>query len=175
MVLVGLVSGQQVVAAEPIFGFMDGKFYDESQSLKYVCFMDGNCYDLEGTFVTKRTIPTTSNVNIPMSVPTIADPVKVIPTSVEVNFTTLVGYTILPGKTFADILIPNARKGDKITLTVNGQVYEKTFDDNYINQIASYLNLNVPNLTSATQYPFTLRVDRGDEYGITNGSLTTKL
>lgn len=29
-----------------VFGFADGKYYDESQSLKYMCFGDGNCYDM---------------------------------------------------------------------------------------------------------------------------------
>lgn len=35
-------------AAETVFGFLDGKFYDSTATLRYQCFMDGNCYDLEG-------------------------------------------------------------------------------------------------------------------------------
>lgn len=38
-----------------VFGFMDGKFYDSTSTLKYLCFMDGKCYDLNGVFSFERT------------------------------------------------------------------------------------------------------------------------
>lgn len=37
-----------------VLGFGDGKFYDENQSLKYLCFTDNNCYDLNQHFAFKR-------------------------------------------------------------------------------------------------------------------------
>lgn len=39
-----------------VFGFADGKYYDESQSLKYMCFGDGNCYDMNQKFAFKREV-----------------------------------------------------------------------------------------------------------------------
>lgn len=40
-------------AKATIFGFMDNKFYDENQSLKYFGFMDGSFFDLSGKQVWK--------------------------------------------------------------------------------------------------------------------------
>lgn len=39
-----------------VLGFMDGKYYDESQSLKYICFLDSQCYDLNQKFAFKREV-----------------------------------------------------------------------------------------------------------------------
>jgi hypothetical protein len=44
-------------AAEPIFGFLDGKFYDSTATLRYQCFMDGNCYDLDGKPAPFKIVP----------------------------------------------------------------------------------------------------------------------
>lgn len=35
-----------VHADDQLFGFMDGKFYNDKAVLIYFCFMDGNCYDM---------------------------------------------------------------------------------------------------------------------------------
>ncbi len=49
-----------------VFGFMDNKFYDADQSLKYMCFGDGNCYDMEQKFAFSRnSTPTYSLLTIP--------------------------------------------------------------------------------------------------------------
>lgn len=39
-----------------VFGFMDNKFYDADQSLKFFCLGDGNCYDMEQKFAFKREV-----------------------------------------------------------------------------------------------------------------------
>lgn len=39
-----------------VLGFMDGKFYDAAQALKYICFLDNNCYDMKQTFAFKREV-----------------------------------------------------------------------------------------------------------------------
>lgn len=48
-----------------VFGFMDGKFYDSSSTLKYLCFLDNNCYDLQGKFSFTRTAPPTNAPTTP--------------------------------------------------------------------------------------------------------------
>lgn len=49
-----------------VFGFMDNKFYDADQSLKFMCFGDGNCYDMEQKFAFSRnSTPTYSLLTIP--------------------------------------------------------------------------------------------------------------
>jgi len=45
-----------------VFGFMDNKFYDIDQSLKFMCFGDGNCYDMEQKFAFKREVKGVSTV-----------------------------------------------------------------------------------------------------------------
>jgi hypothetical protein len=42
-----LVVFSPLAHATDVFGFQDGKFYDVNSVLKYICFLDGNCYDLE--------------------------------------------------------------------------------------------------------------------------------
>ncbi len=56
-ILASLVLYTPLVKAEVptgVFGFMDGKYYDQAQALKYLCFMDGNCYDLNTKFAFVR-------------------------------------------------------------------------------------------------------------------------
>jgi len=49
-----------------VFGFMDNKFYDADQSLKYMCFGDGNCYDMEQKFAFKREVKgTATDIDVP--------------------------------------------------------------------------------------------------------------
>lgn len=60
--------------AETLFGFMDGKYYDESQTLKYMCFLDNNCYDLNGQFGFKREVP----AGVPIT-PIAQDPISFTP------------------------------------------------------------------------------------------------
>jgi hypothetical protein len=63
------------VQAEEIFGFEDGKFYDINQTLKYICFLDNNCYDLNGTFAFQRSAtsaPTTSGFEVECNQPLVA-------------------------------------------------------------------------------------------------------
>lgn len=50
----GVLLVPATVRAETLFGFEDGKFYDINQNLKYFCFLDNNCYDLNGKFGFKR-------------------------------------------------------------------------------------------------------------------------
>lgn len=42
--------------AETIFGFMDGKYYDQNQALKYFCFLDKSCFDISGKQVSIEAI-----------------------------------------------------------------------------------------------------------------------
>lgn len=43
-------------AAEKVFGFADGKYYDVEGSLKYFCFMDHNCFNMDGVLVDMNAI-----------------------------------------------------------------------------------------------------------------------
>ncbi len=43
-----------VAHAETLYGFMDGKYYDQNSTLKVLCFLDNNCYDTYGNFAFKR-------------------------------------------------------------------------------------------------------------------------
>ncbi len=58
LVVLGLFIAPFVHAEAPsgAFGFLDGKYYDESQSLKYICFQDNNCYDMNQKFAFKREV-----------------------------------------------------------------------------------------------------------------------
>lgn len=67
--LLGFLIGHYLVPAKAhaaeVYGFMDGKYYDESQSLKYFCFLDRSCFDVSG-----------KQVNLAEVIPGYIDPVK---------------------------------------------------------------------------------------------------
>lgn len=54
LVFLPLVSRAEVPSG--VFGFQDGKYYDQAQSLKYICFLDGNCYDMNQKFAFQQTV-----------------------------------------------------------------------------------------------------------------------
>ena len=57
LIVLGLLLAPFLTKAETtVYGFMDGKFYDSSQSLKYICFLDNQCYDLNQKFAFKKEI-----------------------------------------------------------------------------------------------------------------------
>lgn len=55
------------VHAADVYGFMDGKFYDVNAVLKYQCFMDGNCYDLDMKPAPFKLVP----INAPIVTPVV--------------------------------------------------------------------------------------------------------
>lgn len=67
-IILGIIAALLVIplltkaeAPSDVFGFMDGKFYDQSQTLKYICFLDNNCYDINQNFAFKRTVAGATN------------------------------------------------------------------------------------------------------------------
>ena len=52
-----------------VYGFMDGKYYDESYQLKYFCFLDKKCYNTNGGYVPTEVI---TGVAAPHPTPTVA-------------------------------------------------------------------------------------------------------
>lgn len=62
-----------------VLGFLDGKFYDENQTLKYICFMDNNCYDMDQKLAfTKGSVAGTTT-------PVITETLSLIPPTPSAN------------------------------------------------------------------------------------------
>lgn len=54
--IIGLLVGQflmfsPTLASESIYGFGDGKYYNAEGVLKYFCFLDKNCFNIDGVLV----------------------------------------------------------------------------------------------------------------------------
>lgn len=210
LVFLGVLIAFPVKAQEAIFGFSDGKYYDQSGTLKYFCFMDKNCFDAGGKVVDLSAV--LGVVPLPSYTQATYNPYPETPTPVvqnptpqttsmsgdnpiytQVDIKTLISYTINSGSTTIGIYDPNyqylkknstlSKVGDIFTVTFEGKDYTKTFTgSNYL----SFTFGNVGNadnggslgvqgvaLSPATSYSFTLRVERGNIYGTTTGTITT--
>lgn len=121
------------VQAETLFGFQDGKYYDENQTLRYMCFLDNNCYDLEGKFGFKRELPNPQPVVEPKS--DISQPPLLAskPTLVQPpnffffygNIPTENGYA--NGSVF--IHLGKLNQGVKVSLELNGKSYPFNYQE----------------------------------------------
>lgn len=174
------------------FGFMDGKFYDQTQSLKYLCFLDNNCYDLNGKFAFSRepvgSAPTLaaqpSLQGVPVIQPT-PSPIAPATPMFEKPMGEFMTFSISLEKDsvsfYDNYLLGNrygksfSKTGDLIELTFNDQTYTQTFTDSYMNFIIGNRSgsLNYTPLTPNTSYSYTLKITRGDTFGTVSGTLTT--
>ena len=85
------------VKAETIYGFLDGKFYDSSANLKYMCFLDGNCYDMNQKFafvnpqikVSFNVVPATAQAVTPAPVAQVIAPVLPTTCNLSLNGSTI--------------------------------------------------------------------------------------
>lgn len=51
-----------------VYGFMNGKYYDEQYKLKYFCFLDKKCYNINGELVPTEVITGSAPVEAPSKV-----------------------------------------------------------------------------------------------------------
>jgi len=74
LVFLGLVVFVPARADQTLYGFMDGKIYDESQKLVFICFQDGSCLDSNNkeVFITVTFPSTNPGVTTP-AIPTPKD------------------------------------------------------------------------------------------------------
>lgn len=75
-----------------LYGFLDGKIYDESGSQKYICFMDGNCLDSDSKVHTRTELfgADAGTVNAPVVsgepvIPVVTTPIIVTPVTQPVQ------------------------------------------------------------------------------------------
>ena len=123
---------------------------------------DGNCYPkpIEIYFPEPQT---TQNTTPPLAtVPTVDNTPK------ERTLDQLTSLGISASSNSLGFGFYTLQKGDKINLEVNGVTYNKVSD-------SSQVSITVDNLDPETNYPYSIKVERGNEYANFANSITTDL
>lgn len=143
-----------------VFGFADGKYYDESQSLKYMCFGDGNCYDMNQKLAFSREVKGVATIE-PVKTYTLLDiPNQWFPRAVDDSSVSEIN--IICKNHISDLIEVKCSNGTQYKVNVKGVLFNihAKFKDDYqtINStvVLSYRDdLIIPFIADSSNTSFT--------------------